>query len=153
RDAIGRLQREIADFRREPPEGCSVEVVDDNIMHWIATIIGPGDTPYEGGHFRLDLHFPPQYPFHPPQIHFLTRIYHCNITNNGYICMDILNLAWSPALTVSKVLLSILSLLSDPNPNDPLEANIANLYKMQRPAHDENARVWTDRYAKPEQAA
>ncbi|EDV39925.2 uncharacterized protein Dana_GF10262 [Drosophila ananassae] len=149
RAAAGRLQRELSDFMREPPDGCKVEMVDDDLFHWRATIIGPADTPYEGGHFKLDLSFPSDYPFHPPQVYFLTKIYHCNITNAGYICLDILSLQWSPALTVAKVLISIVSLLSDPNPNDPLESTIAILYKRQRNQHDSNARVWTNRYAKP----
>ncbi|KAH8317201.1 hypothetical protein KR074_002019, partial [Drosophila pseudoananassae] len=149
RAATGRLHRELSDFMREPPDGCKVEMVDDDILHWRATIVGPTDTPYEGGHFILDLSFPSDYPFHPPQVFFLTKIYHCNITSSGYICLDILGMQWSPALTVAKVLLSIVSLLSDPNPNDPLESTIAHLYKQQRDQHDLNARAWTERYATP----
>ncbi|KAH8315486.1 hypothetical protein KR074_005634, partial [Drosophila pseudoananassae] len=149
RPSSGRLRREHSDFMREPPDGCSVEVLDDDFFHWRATIMGPPDTPYEGGQFILDIIFPMAYPFLPPHVTFLTKIYHCNITNAGHICLDILNLQWSPVLTVAKVLLSIISLLADPNPNDPLDAYIAHLYKHDRTQHDFNARVWTSRYARP----
>ena len=81
-------------------------------------ILGPSGSPYAGGVFFLDIHFPADYPFKPPKVAFKTRIYHCNINSNGQICLDILKDQWSPALTVSKVLLSVCSLLTDPNPRE-----------------------------------
>jgi len=79
--------------------------------------MGPTGSPYEGGVFFLDIQFPTDYPFKPPKLSFKTRIYHCNINSNGAICLDILKDNWSPALTSSKVLLSICSLLTDCNPS------------------------------------
>ncbi|KAL3152357.1 Ubiquitin-conjugating enzyme E2 2 [Trebouxia sp. C0010 RCD-2024] len=75
-------------------------------------------SPYQAGVFFLDIHFPADYPFKPPKVTFRTRIYHCNINSSGQICLDILKDQWSPALTVSKVLLSVCSLLTDPNPGE-----------------------------------
>ena len=109
--------------------------------------MGPEDSPYSGGVFFLNIVFPPDYPFKPPKVTFTTKIYHCNINSNGSICLDILKDQWSPALTISKVLLSISSLLTDANPDDPLVPEIANLYKTNRESHDNTAREWTQRYA------
>ena len=113
----------------------------------VATIMGPAKTPYENGVFNLEIQFPPDYPFKPPKIRFTTKVYHCNINSSGGICLDILKDNWSPALTISKVLLSICSLFSDPNPDDPLVPEIAKLYKTNRKQHDANALDWTRKYA------
>ena len=109
--------------------------------------MGPEDSPYQGGVFFLNIQFPPDYPFQPPKVTFQTRIYHPNINSNGSICLDILKDQWSPALTISKVLLSISSLLTDPNPDDPLTPEIANIYKTNIDQYNNTAREWTQRYA------
>jgi len=138
---------ELVDLGKDPPANCSAGPVGDDMFHWQATIMGPDDSPYAGGVFFLDIHFPADYPFKPPKVHFTTRIYHCNINSNGGICLDILKDQWSPALTISKVLLSICSLLTDPNPDDPLVPDIAQLLKTDRTRHDSTAREWTSKYA------
>ena len=99
---------------------------DENMYKWTGYINKPKDTPYENGYFKLSIEFPNNYPFSPPAINFITKIYHCNVNSAGGICLDILKDQWSPALTLNKILLSILSLIHDPNPNDPLVPEIAN---------------------------
>ncbi|KAI1231567.1 Ubiquitin-conjugating enzyme E2 D1, partial [Lamprotornis superbus] len=124
--------QELSDLQRDPPAHCSAGPVGDDLFHWQATIMGPPDSAYQGGVFFLTVHFPTDYPFKPPKIAFTTKIYHPNINSNGSICLDILRSQWSPALTVSKVLLSICSLLCDPNPDDPLVPDIAQIYKSDK---------------------
>ncbi|XP_073659758.1 ubiquitin-conjugating enzyme E2 E2 isoform X3 [Tursiops truncatus] len=112
-----RIQKELAEITLDPPPNCSAGPKGDNIYEWRSTILGPPGSVYEGGVFFLDITFSPDYPFKPPKVTFRTRIYHCNINSQGVICLDILKDNWSPALTISKVLLSICSLLTDCNPD------------------------------------
>uniref|UniRef100_A0A803LWE6 UBC core domain-containing protein n=1 Tax=Chenopodium quinoa TaxID=63459 RepID=A0A803LWE6_CHEQI len=121
--------------------------VGEDMFHWQATIMGPGDSPYAGGVFLVNIHFPPDYPFKPPKVAFKTKVFHPNINSNGSICLDILKEQWSPALTISKVLLSICSLLTDPNPDDPLVPEIAHMYKTDKVKYETTARSWTQKYA------
>jgi ubiquitin-conjugating enzyme E2 D/E len=126
---------------------CKAGPANDNIELWQGTITGPADTPYAGGIFNLEIKFPSEYPYKPPKIMFKTQIYHPNISSSGDICLDILKDNWSPALTIDKVLLSISSLLSDPNPNDPLVPEIAKIYNSNRNNYNQTAKEWTLKYA------
>ncbi|XP_064631749.1 ubiquitin-conjugating enzyme E2-17 kDa-like [Lineus longissimus] len=145
--AMKRLNKEIKDMAREPSPSCTAAPHDEDIFNWRAKIQGPPDSPYQGGVFILQINFPTDYPFKPPKISFITKIFHPNINDKGNICMDILRSQWSPALTVTKVLLSIASLMSDPNPDDPLVPDRANLYKRDRQKFNEEAKRWTKEYA------
>jgi ubiquitin-conjugating enzyme E2 D/E len=145
-----RILKELADLRRDPPTSCSAGPTGDDIYRWEGCIFGPEDSPYTGGVFKLVIQFPVDYPFRAPHVHFTTKIYHPNINSGGLICLDILKGQWSPALTISKVLLSITSLLTDPNPDDPFVPEIANLYKQNKPAYEERAQQWTMQYAIPD---
>jgi ubiquitin-conjugating enzyme E2 D/E len=143
-----RLQREHLEVKNDPPANCSAGPVNEtDFFNWEAVIFGPEDSPFVGGIFKLSIRFPSDYPFKPPIVTFLTKIYHPNINSAGGICLDILKNQWSPALTVSKVLLSILSLLTDANPADPLMPDIARQYVNDRASYDDTAREWTRMYA------
>mgnify|MGYP001392991326 FL=1 len=145
--SLNRLNKELKDIKDDPPANCSAGPSGENMFEWVATILGPEGTPYHGGIFFLNINFPSEYPFQPPKVRFVTKIYHCNINSNGGICLDILKGQWSPALTIAKVLLSISSLLCEPNPDDPLVPEIAKLYKKNREKHDLVAKNYTQQHA------
>ena len=143
-----RLQKEFHEFTNNPPENCEGGPENENDLYkWNLTLMGPSDSPFEGGVFNLSVEFPKDYPFKPPKCTFQTKIYHPNVNSNGSICLDILKDQWSPALTISKVLLSISSLLTDANPDDPLVPEIAQIYKTDRAKYEATAKEWTKKYA------
>lgn len=147
--ASKRLQKELAEMLKDPPPNCTAGVVTPgDLSHWKATIKGPPDSPYSEGLFHLDINFPMDYPFKPPMVRFLTRIYHPNINSEGSICLDVLKQNWSPALTIGKVLLSISSLLTDPNPDDPLVGDVARQLKSSPEKYTKTAKEWTLKFAK-----
>ncbi|KAL5673499.1 hypothetical protein ACJX0J_017805, partial [Zea mays] len=100
--ASKRILKELKDLQKDPPTSCSAGPAGEDMFHWQATIMGPPDSPYAGGVFLVNIHFPPDYPFKPPKVSFKTKVFHPNINSNGSICLDILKEQWSPALTISK---------------------------------------------------
>jgi ubiquitin-conjugating enzyme E2 C len=97
------------------PPGISAFPNDGNLLSWTATMAGPSDTPYSGLEFKLSFSFPPNYPYSPPTVLFRTPIFHPNIDFSGRICLDILKEKWSAIYNVQSVLLSLQSLLGEPN--------------------------------------
>ena len=92
--ALKRIGKELQDLSKDPPSNCSAGPVGEDLYTWQATIMGPADSPYQGGVFFLNIKFPTDYPFKPPKIQFTTKIYHPNINSNGGICLDILKDQW-----------------------------------------------------------
>jgi ubiquitin-conjugating enzyme E2 D/E len=147
--ALRRIQKEAKEITKDSPANISAgPISEDDMFNWKATILGPEDSPYKGGIFSLTIRFPSDYPFKPPKLTFITKIYHPNISSEGSICLDILKeSAWSPALTISKVLLSLCSLLTDPNPDDPLDSSKADIFKRDKTKYNENVKEWVQKYA------
>jgi len=130
------------DFKRlqtDPPEGISGAPCDNNIMLWHAVIFGPEDTPWEGGTFKLMLQFTEDYPNKAPTVKFLSKMFHPNVYADGAICLDILQNMWTPIYDIAAILTSIQSLLSDPNPNSPANAEAAKM--VQENKREYNRRV------------
>lgn len=109
-------------FYTSQTPGISAFPHNGDMTKWNATMSGPSGTPYENLTFKLNISFPANYPYVPPEVTFKTPIYHPNVDFSGRICLDILKQggegkegAWSAALNTSSVLLSIQSLLGEPN--------------------------------------
>lgn len=126
------------------------------MRQWTATLTGPEGTPYAGGVFAVRVALPADYPFKAPVVSFATRVYHPNVTNDaaGAVCLGLLKPEhWKPASRVRAVLDALRRLLAEPNPDDALEARIADEYRTDRRAFDDNARAYVARYARPDAAA
>lgn len=113
---VYRLQTELMQLMTSPAPGVSAfPGADGNLLSWRATIEGPDDTPYAGLTFKLSFEFPSNYPYAPPTVLYRTPIYHPNVDFSGRICLDILKDKWTPAYNIQSVLLSLQSLLGEPN--------------------------------------
>ncbi|RIA81235.1 ubiquitin-conjugating enzyme/RWD-like protein [Glomus cerebriforme] len=121
---------------------------DHDIFRWMATLIGPSNSPYSGGVFFLDIRLPANYPLEPPKINFTTKIYHPNVDRCGKIDMEPLDaFQWTPTITISELISLISLLLTTPNPDIESEPEIAHIFKTDRTRYENTAREWTTKYA------
>ncbi|CAM9678302.1 unnamed protein product, partial [Discosporangium mesarthrocarpum] len=143
-----RVRKELAECARDKNSGVTAFPVGDSLTKLEGTIIGPESTPFEGGTFKIDIVIPSGYPFEPPIMKFVTKIWHPNISSQtGAICLDILKDQWSPALTIKTALLSLQALMCSPEPDDPQDAEVANMYKLNLDTYCQTAKFWTETYA------
>ncbi|KAJ2849565.1 Ubiquitin-conjugating enzyme E2 C [Coemansia brasiliensis] len=128
---IKRLQSELMALMMAKPEGISAFPQPDNMLLWIATIEGALGTVYEGLKYKLAIKFPTDYPYTAPTITFTTPCWHPNVDDQGNICLDILKEKWSAIYNVQSILLSLQTLLGDPNTASPLNGQAAQLWENQ----------------------
>ena len=142
---LKRLAHHQRELENSPAPLCHAQPVNsmDDLTNWIGWIEGAQDTPFSNGRFHLSIKFPSDYPFKPPKVKFLTPIFHPNISIEGKICLDILHSQWSPALTVRALLISIASLLNDPNPDHGLNKEALALYRTDKQKYAERVKQWT----------
>ncbi|XP_065828881.1 ubiquitin-conjugating enzyme E2 K-like [Oscarella lobularis] len=149
--AVARVKREFKDVVKSEEaitNQFKLELIDDSFVRLRGEIAGPPETPYEGGRFELGITIPETYPFNPPRVHFVTKIWHPNISSvTGAICLDILREQWAAAMTLRTVLLSLQALLQAAEPNDPQDAVVARQYKENPEAFRRTARHWATVYA------
>ena len=149
---VQRIKREIKDVLKNEETSknqIKVDLVDDeNFTELRGEFAGPPDTPYEGGRYQLDIKIPKTYPFNPPKVRFITKIWHPNISSvTGAICLDILKNQWTAAMSLRTVLLSLQALLAAAEPDDPQDAVVASQYKQNPEMFFQTARLWSHVYA------
>jgi len=125
----------------------SIAPLGDDINNCLASMEGPIATPYEGGVFWLHVQFPSHYPCEPPVLRFLTMVYHPNIDSDGFVCLDVLDEKWTPALTIAPVLASVHLLLSKPEWSNALRKDVAKHFHEDRIGFLRKAVEWTNLYA------
>eukprot|EP00834_Sanchytrium_tribonematis_P001958 NODE_52_length_30984_cov_1.383358.p25 type:complete len:154 gc:universal NODE_52_length_30984_cov_1.383358:17601-18062(+) len=135
-----RLLQDFKKIQKEPVVGINATPDPNNILMWNAFIVGPEDTIFHQGIFKLRLEFDETYPQKAPKVSFVTKIYHPNVYDNGALCLDIIQTRWSPSYDVQSILTSVQSLLNDPNPNSPANAEAARLFQDNRPEYDRKVR-------------
>ncbi|KAH8313040.1 hypothetical protein KR067_010794 [Drosophila pandora] len=144
--AVRALAMEYKSLQEEPVEGFRVKLInDDNLFEWEVAIFGPPDTLYQGGYFKAHMKFPHDYPYSPPSIRFLTKVWHPNVYENGDLCISILHPPvddpqsgelpcerWNPTQNVRTILLSVISLLNEPNTFSPANVDASVMYRRWR---------------------
>ena len=128
-----RLSREARYIAANPVDGVTIKISDNDIKRWLITIQGPADSPYEGQTYSVRFDFPITYPFSPPTIVMSTSILHPNISHKGDICLAILKEDWTPSNTTKKIIEQLLTILTVPNIDDPLDVGAASLYVNDYP--------------------
>ncbi|XP_061046951.1 ubiquitin-conjugating enzyme E2 R1 isoform X2 [Eubalaena glacialis] len=151
------LLLELKGLQEEPVEGFRVTLVDEgDLYNWEVAIFGPPNTYYEGGYFKARLKFPIDYPYSPPAFRFLTKMWHPNIYETGDVCISILHPPvddpqsgelpserWNPTQNVRTILLSVISLLNEPNTFSPANVDASVMYRKWKESKGKD-REYTD---------
>ncbi|PVH99285.1 ubiquitin-conjugating enzyme [Periconia macrospinosa] len=152
--ASKRLFKEYKSLSSDPPEGITAgPVSEDDMFLWEALIQGPEGTPFEGGVFPAELKFPKDYPLAPPKMKFLVDVWHPNVYANGEVCISILHPPgddphhyeqaserWSPIQSVEKILISVMSMLAEPNDESPANVDAARMWREKRGQYEDIVR-------------
>uniref|UniRef100_A0AC35TH82 UBIQUITIN_CONJUGAT_2 domain-containing protein n=1 Tax=Rhabditophanes sp. KR3021 TaxID=114890 RepID=A0AC35TH82_9BILA len=143
-----RLTKEIGDIMAsENKSFTNLEYDEANLLHWKLLLI-PNKEPYNKGAFKISIDFPAEYPFKPPKVNFITKIYHPNVDEKGQICLGIVsNDQWKPAVKAEQVINCLLDLINEPEPDHPLRSDLADEYIKDKKKFMKNAEDHTKKYA------
>ena len=165
-----RLMSDLKTMKQNPPEGVSASpLTEENLYIWGCTIVGPDDTPWEGGIYSLRITYGDQYPDKPPRVRFTSEMvsrpslqpsealvlapallcqetgrppaqFHPNIFPDGTLCLDLIQDNWSPIYTTSSILIALRSLLTDPNCASPANPEAAHVYQTDKKSYNRKVR-------------
>lgn len=141
------LRKQMIELQRNPNESFSAGLVDDDIYKWEIIVMGPPSTYYEGGYFKARMEFPEAYPHKPPKLRFISKMWHPNVHSNGSVCISILhdagedeygyepaNERWTPVHTLESIIMSVISMLADPNDESPANIDAAKQWREDQDA-------------------
>lgn len=148
--AVRALQQELKSLHQEPVEGFRVNLLNEhNLFEWEVGIFGPPQTLYEGGYFKALMNFPRDYPYSPPTVRFTRKMWHPNVYESGDVCISILHPPvddpqsgelpserWNPTQTVRTILLSIISLLNEPNTSSPANVDASVMFRKWKESNE-----------------
>uniref|UniRef100_A0A6B2LP87 UBC core domain-containing protein n=1 Tax=Arcella intermedia TaxID=1963864 RepID=A0A6B2LP87_9EUKA len=141
-----RLMSDLKSVCSDPIEGASAAPAnEDDLFAWDATIFGPEECIWEGGIFPLKLVFSEDYPSRPPKVRFTFPVFHPNVYGDGTLCLDIIQDKWKPIYNVSTILISIRSLLTDPNIDSPANPTAAALFRDNPKEYKKRVRQCVER--------
>jgi ubiquitin-protein ligase/uncharacterized protein YegL len=141
-----RILREANNTIKAQMDNISVYICRNDIFFWKIILSGPSGTPYEGGRWMLYVHFDSEYPRQPPKIRFVTEIYHVNVSADGRVCHHLFDRGWSNNTTMIEVFQSILQLLAEPNFDDAVSIEKAQLKRDQPNEYDRQLKECTRRH-------
>ena len=141
-----RIQKDLTEFRPAEMPQCRLEVPNPDDLFNMSVRVSPGEGYYARGSFELTIQFPSEYPFKPPKVHCRTAIFHPNIDVDGNVCLNILRKDWTPSLTLENVLQGILLLFYEPNPEDPLNREAADILRKDPAAFARQVKATMNRY-------
>ncbi|KAF8502993.1 ubiquitin-conjugating enzyme/RWD-like protein [Hysterangium stoloniferum] len=143
------IMRELTQLRQDPPEGIRICTNEENMLDLTGIIEGPAGTPYEGGYFRIKFNFTEDFPTAPPKCHFITKLFHPNVSSSGEICVNTLKKDWQSSFGIAHILVTIKCLLIYPNPESALDEEAGKLLLEDYAAFEKRAKLITEVHAQP----